>query len=235
MMADLPIALVTGGNRGIGLACVQQLAERGYPTILTCRDVAAGEKARAGLGATADRITVYPLDVTNGEQVQETAKTIGQQFGRLDILINNAAINYDTWQHPLDADLEEVARTLDTNLLGPWRVVQAFIPYLRKSAHGRIVNVSSGSGALQGMGASTPGYGISKAALNALTLKLAAELRGTGLLVNSVCPGWVRTDMGGASAPRSLQQGADSVLWAADLPDDGPSGGFFRDGKPIAF
>jgi len=234
-MTDQRVALVTGGNRGIGFGCVQQLAEDGYQTILTCRRMADGNLALAKMGKLSEQVTVIALDVTDPDDVAAVRTEVERTFGRLDILINNAAINYDTWQQPLDANLKEVAQTLDTNLLGPWRVVQKLVPLMRKNGFGRIVNVSSGSGALVGMGKETPGYGVSKAALNALTIKLADELQGSGILVNSVCPGWVRTDMGGKSAPRSIDEGVKSVLWAAYLADDGPTGGFFRDGKRISF
>lgn len=154
------------------------------------------------------------------------------QWGRLDVLVNNAAILYDTWQRALNADVDQVQQAWETNTLGPWRMAQAFVPLLRRSEHGRIVNVSSEAGSLAGMGSGTPAYNVSKTALNAVTRMLAADLRGTGILVNSVCPGWVATDMGGAGG-RPVEDGAASVLWAALLPADGPSGGFFRDGEPL--
>ena len=156
---------------------------------------------------------------------------IEQQFGRLDILINNAAILYDTDQSAINADLEKVSKALTTNLYGPWLMCQAFIPLMVKNGYGRIVNVSSGAGSLHYMEGGTPAYGISKAALNALTKKLASELRGTNILVNSVDPGWVATDMGGHGG-RPVKDGAKGIVWAATLPDNGPSGGFFYDGKP---
>jgi NAD(P)-dependent dehydrogenase (short-subunit alcohol dehydrogenase family) len=152
--------------------------------------------------------------------------------GRLDVLVNNAGILYDTWQRALDADLAVVRKVFDTNTLGAWRVSQAFLPLLRRSRHGRIVNVSSGAGAFASMDGHAPAYSISKVALNALTCMLAAELRPAGILVNAVCPGWVETDMGGAGG-RPVAEGAAGIVWAATLPDNGPSGGFFRDGKPI--
>ena len=158
--------------------------------------------------------------------------SLAQRHGRLDVLVNNAAIHYDTWQDGVGADLDVVREALETNLLGAWRTTQACLPLLRASRSGRVVNVSSGAGALSAMGAGTPAYSVSKAALNALTRILAAELRAERILVNSVCPGWVATDMGGAGG-RPVEEGAASVLWAALLPDDGPSGGFFRDGRPL--
>jgi NAD(P)-dependent dehydrogenase (short-subunit alcohol dehydrogenase family) len=146
--------------------------------------------------------------------------------------VNNAAIDYDTWQTGVDADLDVVHEALETNLFGAWRTAQACLPLLRRSRHGRIVNVSSGGGALTSMGAGTPAYSVSKAALNALTRILAAELRRDGILVNAVCPGWVATDMGGPGG-RPVEAGAASVMWAVLLPDDGPTGGFFRDGRRL--
>jgi NAD(P)-dependent dehydrogenase (short-subunit alcohol dehydrogenase family) len=145
-------------------------------------------------------------------------------------LVNNAAINYDTWERATTADLDVVRDTLETNLFGAWRTAQALLPHLQRSAHPRIVNVSSGSGQLSDMGGGTPAYRVSKTALNALTRMLAAEL--PRARVNSVCPGWVATDMGGAGG-RPVAEGAASVIWAIDVPDDGPTGGFFRDGRPL--
>jgi NAD(P)-dependent dehydrogenase (short-subunit alcohol dehydrogenase family) len=156
----------------------------------------------------------------------------GAPGGRLDVLVNNAAIDYDTWQSTLGADLSVVAEALDTNLLGAWRLAQRAAPLLRRSPAGRIVNVSSGAGSLTGMTAGAPAYGISKAALNALTIKLARELERDGVLVNAVCPGWVATDMGGPGG-RPVTEGAAGIVWAATLPEGGPTGGFFRDGRPI--
>ncbi len=150
----------------------------------------------------------------------------------LDILINNAGILYDTWQKPSTADLDIVREAFETNTFGAWRMCKTFIPIIRRSEHGRIVNVSSEAGSLASMSGSTPAYSASKVALNALTRMLAAELRGTGILVNSVCPGWVATEMGGEGG-RPVEQGAASVVWAATLPDNGATGSFFRDGKPL--
>jgi len=149
--------------------------------------------------------------------------------------LSNAGINYDTHRHAETVPMQEVQQTLDTNLLGAWRMAQAFIPYMQQQGYGRIVNVSSGAGALTGMGAGTPAYSVSKAAMNAMTIKLGHELKQHGILVNAVCPGWVQTDMGGANAPRTVQQGAQSVVWAATIPNSGPAAGFFRDGQPIAW
>jgi NAD(P)-dependent dehydrogenase (short-subunit alcohol dehydrogenase family) len=157
---------------------------------------------------------------------------VQRTFGRCDALVNNAAIHYDTWQRGVDADLDIVGEAVETNVIGAWRAALAFLPLLRASAHGRLVNVSSEAGSLAGMNGGTPAYSVTKAALNALTKTLAGELRHTGILVNSVCPGWVATDMGGPGG-RPVRDGAASVVWAVLLPDDGPTGGFFRDGRPV--
>jgi NAD(P)-dependent dehydrogenase (short-subunit alcohol dehydrogenase family) len=221
------VALVTGANRGIGLEVCRQLAQRGYVVVLGARDAAKGERAARQLGGN---IRPAQLDVADPESVRAAAASLD----RLDVLVNNAAILYDTWQRGVDADLDEVRDALDTNLLGAWRVTQAVLPLLRASPAGRIVNVSSGAGAITDMGGGTPAYRTSKAALNALTRILAAELRGDAILVNAVCPGWVATDMGG-SGGRPVANGAAGIVWAATLPDDGPTSGFFRDGRSIAW
>jgi NAD(P)-dependent dehydrogenase (short-subunit alcohol dehydrogenase family) len=226
------IALVTGANRGIGLELVRQLGQRGFTTVLGSRDPENGRAAAEGLAVDGIDVVARRLDVDDADSVRELAAELDSEFGRLDVLVNNAAILYDTWQRGVDADLEVVRQALETNVLGAWRTTQACLPLLGRSSHGRIVNVSSGSGSLSGMGAGTPAYSVSKAALNALTRILAAELRGDGILVNSACPGWVATDMGGPGG-RPVEDGAASVMWAVLLPDDGPTGGFFRDGRPV--
>jgi NAD(P)-dependent dehydrogenase (short-subunit alcohol dehydrogenase family) len=227
MMSD-KVALVTGGNRGIGFEVCRQLANAGFIVLLTARDV---RKAKAAADAlrSAGRVEPLVMDVDDANSIASAAAEVA----RLDVLINNAGINYDTWETVENADISgTVMETITTNLLGPWRVCQAFLPLLRKSRAGRIVNVSSESGSLAHMGAGPPAYQVTKAALNALTRTLAGELRGTRILVNSVCPGWVATDMGGAGgAP--VKDGAPGIVWAATLPNGGPTGGFFRDGKPL--
>jgi NAD(P)-dependent dehydrogenase (short-subunit alcohol dehydrogenase family) len=193
--------------------------------LLGSRDLEKGERAAHELGGDVRAIR---LDVSDPAGVAAAAAGID----RLDVLVNNAAISYDTWQSGVDADLDEVREAFETNLLGAWRVTQAVLPLLRRSRAPRIVNVSSGAGALTDMGGGTPAYRTSKAALNALTRILAAELRRDGILVNAVCPGWVATDMGGRGG-RPVADGAAGIVWAATLPDGGPTGGFFRDGRPI--
>ena len=226
------IALVTGANRGIGLEVVRQLAKRGMTVILGARDLGKGEAAAATLTKEGLSVLARRLDVTDQHTIDALAAEVEREFKRLDVLVNNAGILYDTWQRATNARMDTVHEAMETNLFGVWRVSKAFAPLIRKSRRGRIVNVSSESGSLQGMGADTPAYSVSKAALNAFTKVLAGELEGSGILVNAVCPGWVATDMGGAGG-RPVEEGAASVVWAATLPDDGPTGGFWRDGEPL--
>jgi NAD(P)-dependent dehydrogenase (short-subunit alcohol dehydrogenase family) len=231
-MGNQRVAVVTGANRGIGFAVARGLAQRGYTTLLGARDLAKGQEAAANLAR--ERLTVLPraLDVTDQATIDQLAEEVRATYGHLDVLVNNAAILYDTWQSALGANLDVVRQAMETNVYGAWRMAQAFAPLLIASGHGRLVNVSSDSGSLTTMGAGTPAYALSKAALNALTRLLAAELRSGNVLVNAVCPGWVATDMGGPGG-RPVEEGAASVLWAVDLPDAGPTGGFFRDGRPL--
>ncbi|MFF6883534.1 SDR family oxidoreductase [Streptomyces sp. NPDC012421] len=183
---------------------------------------------------TCRTLLPFPLDVTDADDVTALARRVEEEFGVLDVLVNNAAINYDTARRAVSVDLDEVRRTLETNLFGAWRTTQAFLPLLRRSRHPRLVNVSSESGSLEHMSGGTPAYGVSKAALNALTRKLADELLGDRILVNAVCPGWIATDMGGPGGG-PVGQGAAGIVWAATLPDSGPTGGFFREGEPVAW
>ena len=221
------VALVTGGNRGIGREVCRQLAEHGHDVVLTARS--AGAAASAARAVNAEPLQ---LDVTDPASVAAAAGWVADRHGRLDVLVNNAAITYDTWQRAVDADLAVVREAAETNLYGPWLMVQEFLPLLRASGHGRIVNVSSEAASLAGLGSGTPAYTASKVALNALTRMLAAELRGDRILVNAICPGWVATDMGGQGG-RPVAEGAAGIVWAATLPDSGPTGGFFRDGQPL--
>jgi NAD(P)-dependent dehydrogenase (short-subunit alcohol dehydrogenase family) len=233
-MKKKKIALVTGSNKGLGFETCLRLGQLGLTVILSARDVIKGQVAAKQLVDKGLDVLFYQLDVSNQSNISRIALQIDQQFGRLDVLVNNAAILYDTWQKAVDADLEIVNQALTTNLFGPWKLSQVCIPIMKKNKYGRIVNVSSGAGSLHYMGAGTPpAYSVSKAALNALTRILAAELTATdtGILVNSVDPGWVATDMGGRGG-RPVEEGAKGIVWAATLPDNGPTGGFFFDGKP---
>lgn len=192
--------------------------------VLGARDIEKGERAAAGLEGS---VRAIQLDVSDDASVRAAAAAVA----RVDVLVNNAAILYDTANRAESVDLGVVHEGFETNLFGAWRCAQAFLPALRRSEHPRIVNVSSGGGQLNGMGGGTPTYGVSKAALNALTLKLADELRGEGFRVNAVCPGWTATDMGGGGRP--VPEGAAGIVWAATLGDDGPTGGSFRDEQPL--
>jgi len=229
-----PVAVVTGANRGIGREVVRQLAGAGFVAVLGSRDPERGRAAAEELGGEAAGVVACALDVADAESVRGAAARVQSQLGRCDALVNNAAIDYDTDARATTADLDRVHRAMETNLFGAWRTALAFLPMLRRSPHPRLVNVSSGSGSISDMGAGTPAYSVSKAALNALTRILAAELRGDRVLVNAVCPGWVATDMGGRGG-RPVEDGAASVVWAVRLDDGGPTGGFFRDGRPVAW
>ena len=226
------VVVVTGANRGIGLEVAHQLAARGDRPVLAARDRDRGQAAAGALGEQGLEVDVVALDVTDAASCAAAAEEVRARRGRIDVLVNNAAIDYDLGERASAADLRVVQDALDTNLLGAWRAALAFLPLLRARGSARIVNVSSEAGSLASMGGGTPAYSVSKTALNALTRMLAAELRPDGVLVNSVCPGWVATDMGGAGG-RPVADGAASVLWAVDLPDDGPTGGFYRDGRPL--
>ena len=229
------IAVVTGANRGIGLEICRQLTQHDVRVILTSRDEAKGRAARQKLEETGSQMDYHPLDVTGRDSIQRLREYVIQTYGRLDILVNNAALYIDHQHSLLGLEEDILHRTMDTNAYGPLMLTQAFVPLMRKNGYGRIVNVSSGIGELSDLGSSWPAYRLSKIMLNIQTRIIAGELRGTNILINAMCPGWVRTDMGGPGAPRSVEQGADTAVWLALLPDDGPQGGYFRDRQPIAW
>ncbi len=222
-------SLVTGANRGIGKEVAIQLGALGHHVLVGSRDAAKAAATVDAIASARGRATVLPLDIADPESVDRAVAQV-ENLGELDVLVNNAAITYDTWQSAIDPDFEVVREALETNLFGTWQLTAALAPRLRASSHGRIVNVSSGAGALDDMGGRIPAYRVSKVSLNALTRMWAAEL--PGVLVNSVCPGWVATDMGG-SGGRPVSDGAAGIVWAATLPDGGPTGGFFRDQRAI--
>jgi NAD(P)-dependent dehydrogenase (short-subunit alcohol dehydrogenase family) len=229
-----PAIVVTGGNRGIGFEICRQLASRGARVVLTARKAEAGREAVEKLAAQKLTARFHPLDVTSSESARALGDFLQRTFGRLDVLINNAGIISDADASGLEVKLSTVRTTLETNTLAPLHLSQTLLPLLKRSRAGRIVNMSSGMGALSDMSGGYAAYRISKAALNAVTGILSAELRGT-VAVNSMCPGWVKTDMGGANAERDVSQGADTAVWLAlDAPQD-LSGKFLRDRKVIAW
>ena len=233
---DSRIALVTGGNRGIGYAICQALAARGLTVVLTARSEEEGRKAAETLRKGGLPVEFAALDVTNERSIKQCVKDTIQRHARIDVLVNNAGAMLDPrGSRALTSDVHTYRETLETNVFGPLVLAQAVVPLMKKNHYGRIVNMSSGLGQLHDMGVGTPAYRISKTALNALTRMLAAELNGSGVLVNAMNPGWVRTRMGGSGAPRAPEEAADTAVWLATLPDDGPTGGFFQDRKAIAW
>jgi NAD(P)-dependent dehydrogenase (short-subunit alcohol dehydrogenase family) len=234
---DKRVALVTGGNRGIGYAISRSLAQRGIMVILGVRDPNMGAKACSRLQGEDLDVNFELLDVTAEDSVTTAVKHIQSQFGRLDILVNNAGIMIDSAETALDVNRSTIEKTLQTNVLGPLMLCQNCVALMRAGGYGRIVNMSSTLGSLSEMvdpnsayaGVGTPAYRLSKAALNAVTTLVAREVRNDNILVNSACPGWVRTELGGEQAPLTPEQGADTPVWLATLPDGGPTGGFYRE------
>jgi NAD(P)-dependent dehydrogenase (short-subunit alcohol dehydrogenase family) len=231
------LALVTGANRGIGKEVARQLADRGYEVLLSARDgeqarVAAAEVARS----TGGMVEAIMLDVSDVGSIEQVAQSITAERDKLDVLVNNAGVGTDFGVSGTSPDFDAIQRALDTNFYGAYRLTVALLGLLRESEHPRVVNVSSGMGGVSEMGGWSPGYRVSKAAMNAMTRILSTELKGEGFLINSACPGFVKTDMGAPmGAKKPVEEGAAGIVWLASLPDDGPTGGFFRDGKPIAF
>jgi NAD(P)-dependent dehydrogenase (short-subunit alcohol dehydrogenase family) len=227
------VVLVTGANRGIGRETARQLAAQGYTVFLSARDAAKAEEAAAEIGGD---VRPLQLDVSDPASVERAIEAVTADPGRLDVLVNNAGVGTDWGVAGTDPDFEKIQQALDTNFFGAYRLAAGLLPLLRESEHPRIVNVSSGMGGVSEMGGWSPGYRVSKAALNAMTRILSTELADSGVLVNSACPGFVDTDMGSQfGARKPVEDGAAGIVWLATLPDDGPTGGFFRDAKPVAF
>ncbi|HET9846754.1 MAG TPA: SDR family oxidoreductase [Nitrospira sp.] len=224
------IALVTGANKGIGLEVVRQLATCGWRVFLTGRSLGSVRKAASSLGAS---VTPLPLDVTSRISIEAAFSIASQTENHLDVLINNAGILDHDEGSIFKLDVQRLRRMFETNTIGALLVSQAFLPLLRKSESGRIINVSSGAGQLSDMGTWAPAYSISKTALNGVTGQFAAALRDSNIAVNAVCPGWVKTDMGGHEAPLSVEQGADTIVWLATEAPQSMTGLFIRDRKPI--
>lgn len=228
------VAVVTGANRGIGLATVQGLRAAGFQVVLTARNEAAGQAEAVKLG-----VAFHPLDVTSDASVTTLAEWVDRTYGRCDVLINNAGLMLDRGQSILRVGMDTFQQTLNANTLGPLRLAQAFVPLMRRNKYGRIVNLSTtmaqfGNGT-SGLGRGYGAYRTSKAALNAITVILAAELANTGILVNAMHPGWVQTEMGGAGAQLPPEAGADTVIHLSTLPEGGPTGGFFEQRQQIAW
>ncbi|MBT2738838.1 SDR family oxidoreductase [Bacillus sp. ISL-7] len=233
MSKDIKVALVTGGNRGIGLELVKQLALNGFKVILASRDPEMGHEAAQRLKESNLDVSFVVMDVDKQESIHQAAITVNERYGRLDVLINNAGVYLDENKKLVAMDPSILERTMTTNFFGTYHVIRSFIPLMEKQGYGRIINVSSEYGAMsemsyQGVGA----YKLSKFALNGLTRLVAAEINGD-IKINAVDPGWVSSDMGGPSAPRTPKQAAESIQWLATVGPEGPNGGFFRDGKRI--
>jgi NAD(P)-dependent dehydrogenase (short-subunit alcohol dehydrogenase family) len=230
------VSLVTGANRGIGFEVCRQLAARGHRVVVSARtpekaDAAAERLRRDGV----PRVEPLVLDVADDRSVRRAPDNLGAHGLSVDVLVNNAAILLEENTPVLQTSRRVFEETFAVNVMGAIAVAQALVPGMIERGYGRVVNVSSLAGQLSSMGTYAPAYSISKAALNAFTRSLAAETDGTGVLVNSANPGWVRTDMGGPSAPRSVAQGADTIVWLATLSEDGPTGGFFSERRPVSW
>jgi NAD(P)-dependent dehydrogenase (short-subunit alcohol dehydrogenase family) len=227
------VALVTGAGRGIGREVARQLAERGHTVLAGVRDISKAEQLAAEVDGD---VRPLELDVSDPASVDAAVAAVGADPGRLDVLVNNAGVGLDFGVSATEPDFDRIQATFETNFLGAYRLATGLLPLLRASEHPRIVNVSSGMGGVAEMGGWSPGYRISKASMNAMTRMLSVELADDGFRVNSACPGFVKTDMGTPlGAHKSVEDGAAGVVWLATLPDDGPTGGFFRDGEPVVF
>lgn len=225
---------MTGANRGLGFETARQLLAKGLWVVLAGRKTAALEHARRNLADEDQRRAVtVQMDVTNVESIAFAQRTVTEHVGSVDVLVNNAAVLLGENDDVLSIPAGDYRRTFETNLFGVIEVCRAFVPGMVRAKYGRVVNVSSGAGQLATMSTYAPAYSVSKTAVNAFTRILAETYRSDGVLVNAVNPGWVRTDMGGPSAPRAPREGADTIVWLATLPDDGPTGGFFHDRRPI--
>jgi NAD(P)-dependent dehydrogenase (short-subunit alcohol dehydrogenase family) len=228
-MSDPKVVLVTGGNRGIGFEICRQLADLGWKVLLTARSEEKGQSACERLRAQGGDVLFHRLDVTRAEDIEGLRDWVEREVGRLDVLINNAAISPEHGRTPLQVDMATVREIIEANLLAPWAVSLAFVPLLKKSGGGQIIMISSGKGSFFKLAADHPAYRVSKTALNSLTVCLADELRESGIHVNAVTPGWVRTHLGGARAPRSVEEGALGTIWLATMEESVPTGKFFRD------
>ena len=233
-MAARRIAIVTGANRGIGLEIARQLLMNDLFVVAGCRSEEKCAHALEALAAGADCVAAHILDVNDTKSVRAFVERVAREHGKPGVLVNNAGVYPESQEGRVEDTSTSLWReTFETNLFGAVRMCREVLPHMRKLRYGRIVNVSSGLGQMEQMAEGSPAYRVSKAALNALTRTLAAEVAGSGILVNSMSPGWVKTDMGGLEAPRDVVEGAGTAVWLALLPSNGPSGQFFRDRKAI--
>jgi NAD(P)-dependent dehydrogenase (short-subunit alcohol dehydrogenase family) len=230
--SELPVVVVTGGSRGVGLEVCRRLVNLGFAVVLGSRDLRRAEIAAKEIDPDGERVTPCHIEVDNSVNIDALGEWVKERFGRVDALVNNASTAPDLWAMGGNTDLSPVAEALDINLFGAWRVTQALLPLLRSSPRPRIVNVSSEGGSIARISGGRPAYTVSKAALNALTRMLAAELYRDGVLVNAVCPGWTAQE-GGNAGGRTPAQGAASVVWAVTIPNGGPTGTFTRDGREL--
>jgi len=238
MEIKLRTAIVTGANRGVGREIAKQLFLQGYRVLFTSRDELKGKQSYDRLKAELDapiggELVYHQLDVTDYESILRLRDFVLSEYEAADVLVNNAAVLLDEYGRILQTPLDIYRASFETNVYGPLALSQRFIPMMLERNYGRVVNVSSGAGQVEDMVNDMTAYRLSKIALNGLTLMLASAVAGTNVLVNAGCPGWVRTDMGSPNAPRSAEQGAEGLVWLATLPEGGPNGGFFRDGRQI--
>jgi NAD(P)-dependent dehydrogenase (short-subunit alcohol dehydrogenase family) len=229
------IAVVTGANRGIGLEVCRQLSQDGVFTILTSRDEDKGKAAVDAILEEGGELIFHQLDITDLESINHLYSFVSKKFGRCDILINNAGVFLDRGRSIFEVPIELIKETLEINSFGALNMCRAFLPLMKENGYGRIINVSSGMGMLSSLTGYSSAYRLSKVLLNAMTRIMADEVSDKNIKINTMDPGWVRTDMGGPSAPRSLAQGADTIVWLANLPADGQTGGFFGDRRPISW
>lgn len=218
------VAVVTGANRGIGRAIAQRLVALDHVVAVAARRLADAVEVAGELGGESFAVQ---LDVVDAASVDAAIHAIVERTGRLDVVVNNAGGHHDDGSRMSAVSDDDLLDAFEINTVGPLRVARAALPHMRAAQWGRIVNVSSRSGSFASTWATAPAYGVSKAALNMLTVQLAKELEGSGVLVNACCPGWVRTRMGGDDAELTVEEGADTPVWLATLPDDAPTGGFF--------
>ena len=229
---DKKIAIVTGANRGIGFETCRQLSRQGILTILTSRDEGKGKSALKTLQKEGGDLHYHQLDVSDIKSITRLGASVQEKFGRCDILINNAGVFLDRGKSIFEVPIDILQETLEINSVGALNMCRTIIPMMRKNHYGRVVNVSSSMGKMSTLGGNSAAYRLSKVLLNAMTRLMADEVRDKDIKINTMSPGWVRSDMGGLGAPKSLAEGADTIIWLATLPADGPTGGFFEDRRP---